>query len=491
MEFIKSINYQGTGRPIAADYDGAGNLIKDTYAKQDAVDKSIDNLQKAIDAGGTAATISITENASSTYAKAYVIKQGTKEIGTINIPKDMVVNSGSLKTVTSADNPYTGAKVGDKYIDLVIANSTNEHIYIPVSDLIDTYLAGNGLTLEDSTFSIKKDTASESYLTVSADGIKISGVDKALNSKVDKEDDKSLVLTTEITKLAQLPNKTDLDNSIAAAKNSGDNAQSSIDAHKKDTGNPHSVTKSQVGLNNVDNTSDMNKPISTATQNALDAKVDKEKDKGLSTNDYTTEEKTKLEGIEENANNYSLPTASASTLGGIKVGDNLSISNGVLSSKDTTYSTATQSANGLMSSTDKTKLDGIAAGANNYTLPTATTSVLGGVKSSTTGTTADRDYKVEVNADGTMKVNVPWVNTTYSNATTSAAGLMSGADKAKLDGIADNANNYTLPTATTTTLGGVIVDASLNSSSTNPVQNKAIKTAIDEINSQLSWTKID
>lgn len=228
-----------------------------------------------------------------------------------------------------------------------------------------------------------------------------------------------------------------------------------------------------------------------AIADALDNKVDKEKDKGLSTNDYTTAEKTKLEGIEENANNYSLPTASASTLGGIKVGDNLSISNGVLSSKDTTYSTATQSANGLMSSTDKTKLDGIATGANNYTLPTATTSVLGGVKSSTTGTTADRDYKVEVNADGTMKVNVPWVNTTYNNATTSAAGLMSGADKAKLDGIAENANNYTLPTATTTTLGGVIVDASLSSSSTNPVQNKAIKTAIDEINSQLSWTKID
>lgn len=116
----------------------------------------------------------------------------------------MVVSSGSLKTVASADNPYTGAKVGDKYIDLVIANASSEHIYIPVSDLIDTYLAGNGLTLEGSTFSIKKDAASESYLTVGAGGVKVSGVDKALEGKVDKEDGKSLVLTTEITKLAQL-----------------------------------------------------------------------------------------------------------------------------------------------------------------------------------------------------------------------------------------------------------------------------------------------
>lgn len=47
------------------------------------------------------------------------------------------------------------------------------------------------------------------------------------------------------------------------------------DAHLTNTDNPHSVTKAQVGLGNVDNTSDLSKPISTATQNALDLKVDK------------------------------------------------------------------------------------------------------------------------------------------------------------------------------------------------------------------------
>ena len=41
------------------------------------------------------------------------------------------------------------------------------------------------------------------------------------------------------------------------------------------TNNPHGVTKAQVGLGNVDNTSDLNKPISTATQSALNNKVDK------------------------------------------------------------------------------------------------------------------------------------------------------------------------------------------------------------------------
>ena len=47
---------------------------------------------------------------------------------------------------------------------------------------------------------------------------------------------------------------------------------------------------------------------------------------------------------------------------------------------DTTYSTATTSASGLMSSSDKTKLNGIASGANKYVLPTASASTLGGVK---------------------------------------------------------------------------------------------------------------
>lgn len=71
-----------------------------------------------------------------------------------------------------------------------------------------------------------------------------------------------------------------------------------LDAHIQDFDNPHKVTKSQVGLGSVDNTSDLNKPISTATQTALNNKVDKEDGKVLSSNDYTTEEKTKLASLE-------------------------------------------------------------------------------------------------------------------------------------------------------------------------------------------------
>lgn len=54
---------------------------------------------------------------------------------------------------------------------------------------------------------------------------------------------------------------------------SGKADKSTVDNHIADTNNPHLVTKTQVGLGNVDNTSDLDKPISTATQTALDSKA--------------------------------------------------------------------------------------------------------------------------------------------------------------------------------------------------------------------------
>jgi len=86
-------------------------------------------------------------------------------------------------------------------------------------------------------------------------------------------------------------------------------------------------------------------------------------------------------------------------------------------------------------------------------------------------------YKITTNSEGHVTaatavakaditgLGIPAQDTTYVNATTSAAGLMSAADKTKLDGIATGANKIT-------------VDSALSSSSTNPVQNKVINTAL-------------
>lgn len=58
-----------------------------------------------------------------------------------------------------------------------------------------------------------------------------------------------------------------------------------------------SISAANIGLGNVDNTADLSKPISTATQSALDLKVDKVSGKGLSTNDFDATEKGKLDGL--------------------------------------------------------------------------------------------------------------------------------------------------------------------------------------------------
>lgn len=130
------------------------------------------------------------------------------------------------------------------------------------------------------------------------------------NNKVDKVEGKSLVSDTDITKLSELPNNTTLNTNIADAKKAGTDAQSTINTHIKDTDNPHNVTKAQVGLDQVNNTSDADKPISTATQSALDSKVDKVEGKQLSTNDYTTVDKNKVnESINESAASTLINTA--------------------------------------------------------------------------------------------------------------------------------------------------------------------------------------
>ena len=134
---------------------------------------------------------------------------------------------------------------------------------------------------------------------------------------------------------------------------------------------------------------------------------------------------------------------------------------GTITTQDTntTYSAATTSTAGLMSASDKSKLDGIASGANAYTLPTAS-STLGGVKTTSTVTSTSGLTACPIIS------GVPYykdTNTTYSAATTSAAGLMSASDKSKLDGITSSADSVSF--TQTATSGATIGSLSINGSS--------------------------
>ena len=156
-------------------------------------------------------------------------------------------------------------------------------------------------------------------------------------------------------------------------------------------------------------------------------------------------------------------------------------SNGVLylwekiKSKFATKDTATTSESGLMSAGDKAKLDGIASGANNYAHPAYTSRDAGLYKITVDATGHVSEAAAATKADITG-LGIPGQDTTYGVATTSDAGLMSAADKAKLDGVAAGANQYTHPSYTSKTSGlyKVTVDATGHVSAASAVSKADI-----------------
>ena len=202
----------------------------------------------------------------------------------------------------------------------------------------------------------------------------------------------------------------------------------------------------------------------------------------------TSADKSKLDGIADNANNYSHPTYTSAASGLYKV----SISNeghvsgttavtksditalGIPDS-NTTYAAVTASANGLMTSTDKNKLDSIAASANNYSHPTYTSAASGLYKVAVDGT-GHVNSTSAVEASDIIGLGIAATDTTYAAVTTAANGLMTSADKSKLDAIAASANNYTHPSYTSAASGlyKVSVDGTGHVSGTTAVAKSDI-----------------
>lgn len=142
----------------AYDVSGAAATVQTTImgtAGDPSTEKTIHGLDAKIDAIKSDSSLSISESAGSgDVLKVYTLTQGGTTVGNINIPKDFLVKSGEVKTVTTAGQPYSGAVVGDKYIDFVVntydttsGSGTDTHIYIPVNDLVDAYDGSVGTTI--------------------------------------------------------------------------------------------------------------------------------------------------------------------------------------------------------------------------------------------------------------------------------------------------------------------------------------------------------
>lgn len=122
-----------------------------------------------------------------------------------------------------------------------------------------------------------------------------TAVQQALDDKVSFEPGKGLVDLKAAENIAAVDERMNsfeesLNLEIARATAAELNAHSALSEHKTDNTNPHGVTAEQVGLGNVDNTSDLDKPVSTATQEALDAisETIEEKIGNIDFSDYET-----------------------------------------------------------------------------------------------------------------------------------------------------------------------------------------------------------
>lgn len=88
------------------------------------------------------------------------------------------------------------------------------------------------------------------------------------------------------------------------AQTSANSANTKIDKHIKDTNNPHNVTKSQIGLSNVDNTADTNKPVSTPQKEYIKDKLTEVDEKLAKKSDNDTQTKIVVKSSEPNAQDY-------------------------------------------------------------------------------------------------------------------------------------------------------------------------------------------
>ena len=105
----------------------------------------------------------------------YALKIGDRIAGTIDIPKEQW-----LKYIS-----YDGE---NKVLKFTVETTEGDvETEINISDLVDVYLAGNGLELAGNVFSVKLDTASQKYIEVSENGIKVVGIDEAVKKLEDEK----------------------------------------------------------------------------------------------------------------------------------------------------------------------------------------------------------------------------------------------------------------------------------------------------------------
>lgn len=158
----------------------------------------------------------------------------------------------------------------------------------------------------------------------------------------------------------------------------------------------------------------------------VSGKVDAESGKGLSTNDYTTAEKTKLAGIDEGANNYTLPTAGSNTKGGIKIGTNFEVNDSTLELADTIEPREINCSGDIICGRTMTASGAKVTGTADFTGATMTAATASaGTNSTTVATTAFVSTAVSNALSGITGISLEKVTSLPSTGTTGVIYLLS------------------------------------------------------------------
>lgn len=276
----------------------------------------------------TNAALALKADKSDTYTKAQVDAKlsgayKVKRSSTFEaLPKDNNV-VGDVYNITNAFN------LGGKHYDAGTNVVWTEDGWDALSGSFDT------TAIEGSIQEVADNLAQEILDRTQADTT-INDNISSLTNRVKVNEDKLTIINGNESTTGSIANaikqaKSYTDTTVTAEQTRAENAEQKLtsDLASEVTRAKGAESANATAIaNEVERATGVEETLNSNITQLQTQKVDKVEGKGLSTNDYTTPEKNKLAAIEAEANKYVLPAATASALGGVKIGSNITLANG-------------------------------------------------------------------------------------------------------------------------------------------------------------------
>lgn len=304
-----------------------GNDIATEKNRAKAKEEELDN--KITDhTAATNAALALKADKSDTYTKAQVdakLSGAYKVKGSSTfeaLPKDNNV-VGDVYNITNAFN------LGGKHYDAGTNVVWTEDGWDALSGSFDT------TAIESSIQEVADDLAQEILDRTQADTTINNNV-SSLTNRVKVNEDKLTIINGNESTTGSIANaikqaKSYTDTTVTAEQTRAEAAEQKLtsDLASEVTRAKGAESANATAIaNEVERATGVEETLNSNITQLQTQKVDKVEGKGLSTNDYTTPEKNKLAAIEAEANKYVLPAATASALGGVKIGSNITLANG-------------------------------------------------------------------------------------------------------------------------------------------------------------------